>query len=156
MKLTPEQNRLQQFMLDHFDFDSLKEAGFWPKGTRRADFEAQAARVCKYFSYESVYEYGRHTAEIVDVVHANGLTGQAEHTGVAAVSFPSEVSETGELVSGGGGWLSTTEGSFECPHCTCPQEYKAGKGYYSHRCTGCKRHTQVAMDCTGKLHLWEK
>lgn len=156
MKMTAEKEQLKQFMLDHFDFDSLKEAGFWPKGTRRADFEAQAARVCQYFSYQTVYEYGRHTAEIIDVVHVDDLTGQAQRTGVAIVSFPDEVSEAGELVRGVTGWLSTTEGDFDCPHCTCPQTYKSGKGYYKHKCTGCKRPIAVAMDHTGKLHIWEK
>lgn len=155
MKLTEEQARLKQFMLNYFDFDGLKEAGFWPKGTRRTDFEAQAARVCQYFSYKTVYEYGSELAEITEVVHINDLTGEAERTGVAFVSTPDTISESGELVAGMTGWLSTTEGDFDCPHCTCPQTYKAGKGYYKHKCTGCKRSTPVAMDHTGKLHIFD-
>jgi hypothetical protein len=155
MEMTPELDQLKQFMLDHFDFDSLKEAGFWPKGTRRADFKSQAARVCQYFGYKTVYEYGRELAELTDVMEVNDLTGKPEYTGVVAVSFPDSVNENGEIVAGAYGILSTTEGDFECPHCTCPQSYKAGKGYYKHKCTGCKRTTPVAMDCTGKLHIFE-
>lgn len=155
-KLTPDQEKLKQFMQDSFDFDGLKQAGFWPKGTRRTDFEAQAARVCHYFGYQSVYEYGRHTAEITEVMHTNELTGQQERTGIAIVGGPDSVSEAGELEAGISGWLSTTEGAFDCPHCTCPQEYQAGKGYYKHKCTGCKRKIPIAMDCTGKLHIFEE
>lgn len=154
-KLTPDQEKLRQFMLDHFDFDSLKQVGFWPKGTRRTDFEAQAARVCHYFGYKSVYEYGAELVEVTEILHTNDLTGQQERTGVALVSSPDRINEQGEIEAGISGWLSTTEGAFDCPHCTCPQEFAMGKMYYQHKCTGCKRRTPVAMDHTGKLHIFD-
>lgn len=48
---------LKKFMLDHFDFDSLKKSGFY-KNIKRKDYQAQADRVCYFFGYKSVFEYG--------------------------------------------------------------------------------------------------
>jgi hypothetical protein len=48
---------LRQFMLDHFPFTELRKAGFF-NASMKGDYEAQAARVCTFFGYKSVYEYG--------------------------------------------------------------------------------------------------
>src|SRR5690606_23260120 len=48
---------LKNFLEEQFCFDSLKEAGLF-KGLKRTDYKEQAERVCNFFGYESVYEYG--------------------------------------------------------------------------------------------------
>jgi hypothetical protein len=60
MELSEEQKdeTLKNFMLEHFDFDSLKKVGFYGKDIKRKDYKAQAERVRWYFGYKSVYEYG--------------------------------------------------------------------------------------------------
>jgi hypothetical protein len=49
---------LKRFMLEFFDFYTLKKAGFWPKGVTKRDYKAQAERVCQFFGYKTVFEYG--------------------------------------------------------------------------------------------------
>ncbi|MGI4873260.1 MAG: hypothetical protein ACRYFX_19025 [Janthinobacterium lividum] len=154
-KLTPEQAKLKQFMADNFCFYGMKEWGFWPKGTRATDFEAQAARVCQFFGYQSVYEYGRNLPEVVDVVRTNDLTGQREHSGVVAFSMPSQVNGAGELVSGGAGILHVSKTDFECPACTCKQQLRNHMAR-TQKCKGCKRTLGVEVDVRGGIHVWEK
>lgn len=50
---------LKYFMKSHFDFSTLKKVGFYPKDMKHNDYEGQAARVCYFFGYKSVYEYGK-------------------------------------------------------------------------------------------------
>ena len=45
-------------MEEFFPFKELCEIGFFNK-SMESDYEAQAARVCEFFGYESVYEYGK-------------------------------------------------------------------------------------------------
>lgn len=54
-----EEQRLKEFMQDNFDFSTLKKVGFYSQEIKRTDYKAQAERVCHYFGYESVYEYGK-------------------------------------------------------------------------------------------------
>lgn len=56
MKPAPD-GRLKQYMLDHFDFKSLKKTGLYPKEMKHNDYEGQAARICRFFGLESIYEY---------------------------------------------------------------------------------------------------
>lgn len=49
---------LKNFMLEFFDFDVLKKAGFYGKHIKRKDYKAQAERVCQWFGYKTVFEYG--------------------------------------------------------------------------------------------------
>lgn len=60
MELTEKQKEeiLKNFMLRHFDFDSLKKAGFYGKEIKRKDYKAQADRVCLRFGYKTIFEYG--------------------------------------------------------------------------------------------------
>lgn len=53
-----ESKVLERFMKEEFDFKGLKECGFYPKDMKRNDYEGQAKRVCEYFGYKTVYEYG--------------------------------------------------------------------------------------------------
>ncbi|MCC3159659.1 hypothetical protein LJ737_20630 [Hymenobacter sp. 15J16-1T3B] len=151
---TAEKDRLKAFILDHFPFDELKEMGFWQKGTRRNDYEAQAARVCHYFGYKSVYEYGRELPEVHQVTES-----------VAVGKFPDTVSESGELKQGGGFMLTTGSGSaFECPACTCPQDatdfkrWRTARNVFTAvRCQGCKRPLEIfTCPLTGKIEVSEK
>jgi len=48
---------LKRFMIEFFPFDELLKDGFFTKEMRN-DYNAQAKRVCEYFGYKSVYEYG--------------------------------------------------------------------------------------------------
>ena len=51
---------LKRFVMEHFPFTPLRKAGFFTS-EMRGDYKAQAARVCKYFGYKTVYEYGAET-----------------------------------------------------------------------------------------------
>ena len=141
MAKQPDDERLKRFMLDHFDFDALKSAGFWPKGTRRADYRTQAARVCFFFGYDSIYQYS--PPEII----------QFDGVNMAIVESAGTVSKEGEYQPGIRGWLSTTESFFNCPACTCPQERTTTTG--KQQCEGCKRPLGVELDLTGNIHVWE-
>lgn len=55
--MTPEEQGLKDFMLNYFDFDSMKEMGFYGKDIKRKDYQKQADRICWYFSLDSVFEY---------------------------------------------------------------------------------------------------
>jgi len=57
-ELTSTEETLKNFMLEMFDFDSLKKAGIYSKEIKRKDYQAQADIVCHYFGYKTVFEYG--------------------------------------------------------------------------------------------------
>lgn len=50
--------KLKTFLEDEIDFYGLKKIGFWCSGTRKTDYEKQAAKICHFFGFKSVYEYG--------------------------------------------------------------------------------------------------
>ena len=52
---------LKNFLLEHFDYDELKKVGFYDKTIKRKDYQKQADRICKFFGYETVYQYGFET-----------------------------------------------------------------------------------------------
>jgi hypothetical protein len=56
MNTEEERVVLKAFLESNFDFDSLKEAGFF-KGIKRNQYELQAQRICKFFSLNSVFDY---------------------------------------------------------------------------------------------------
>jgi hypothetical protein len=99
-------------MLDHFCFDTFKKMGFYGKDVKRSDYAAQAARVCEYFDFDEVYEYGR------------ALRNESvEVTGTVVVGeFASTVDKKGEMHQGGGFHLDVVQSGFACPVCTCVQE----------------------------------
>lgn len=53
---TIENEALKAFMLEHFDYDGLKKAGFYGE-IKRTDYEGQAKRICHFFSLSSVFEW---------------------------------------------------------------------------------------------------
>lgn len=48
---------LKRFMKEFFPFSPLVKAGFF-KPEMKNDYYAQAKRICKFFHYETVFEYG--------------------------------------------------------------------------------------------------
>lgn len=48
---------LERFMKEFFPFNEFKKIGFFTK-EMKGDYKAQAKRVCDFFGYETVYEYG--------------------------------------------------------------------------------------------------
>jgi len=53
---------LKRFMKEFFPFTHLKQAGFFTK-EMKGDYEAQAKRICDFFGFETVYEYGAITTQ---------------------------------------------------------------------------------------------
>ena len=54
---------LKRFMIEFFPFTELRKAGFFTK-EMKGDYYAQAKRVCDFFGYKSVFEYGAGAEEI--------------------------------------------------------------------------------------------
>ena len=48
---------LKNFMKENFHFPSLLKLGFFTKEMKN-DYKAQAERICHFFGYKTVYEYG--------------------------------------------------------------------------------------------------
>ena len=48
---------LKNFILEHFDFDGLKECGLF-KDVKRSDYQSQSHKICKFFGLKTIYEYG--------------------------------------------------------------------------------------------------
>lgn len=57
MKTDYDPKILKQFIDDNFDVNSLIKVGFFNKEIKK-DYLALADRICTYFGYENVYEYG--------------------------------------------------------------------------------------------------
>lgn len=49
--------KLKQFLNDHFHFGSLKKAGFFPGDIKFNDYEGQAKRICEFLGIQSIYDY---------------------------------------------------------------------------------------------------
>jgi hypothetical protein len=48
---------LERFMKEFFPFSQFKKIGFFTK-QMKGDYKAQAKKVCDFFGYKTVYEYG--------------------------------------------------------------------------------------------------
>lgn len=48
---------LKRFMNEFFPFSNFKKIGLFTK-EMKGDYSAQAKRVCHFFGYKTVYEYG--------------------------------------------------------------------------------------------------
>lgn len=96
MKLSNDDRILKEFLDNHFDFYTLRKVGFFPKKMKKTDIHGQAERICKFFSYDTVYEYG-----------ARAIYG---HISYVDGHRPMHVNEEGVLKSAPfvekfGGWL---------------------------------------------------
>lgn len=143
-----EKQKLRAYLKDNFCFSTLKKAGFFKKDIKSTDYEAQAARICTFFGYESIYEYS-----------ANEPREMVETPGVVSGKFPDAVDKDGNLKPGGGFHMSVAGGVFECPVCTCEQhtsQHSAfGKNDWGEdrtKCKGCKRKLLIrSSPMTGRL-----
>ncbi len=76
---------LKNFMKEFFPFKEFLSIGFFTK-EMKADYQAQADRVCKFFGLNTVYEYG---AESVGPFHVS-YTDVKKHEGEPfAIIIPS-------------------------------------------------------------------
>jgi acyl-CoA thioesterase FadM len=57
LHFTEKDEVLKNFMKENFHFPSLLKLGFFTKEMRN-DYKAQAERICHFFVYKTVYEYG--------------------------------------------------------------------------------------------------
>lgn len=57
-KTSNKDKTLENWMKEFFPFAPLLKAGFFTK-EMKGDYKAQAERVCKFFGFETVYEYGK-------------------------------------------------------------------------------------------------
>lgn len=62
---------LKNFMKEFFHFPSLCKVGFFTK-EMKGDYKAQAERVCRFFGYKTVFEYGAKTTEGIHLSYAKG------------------------------------------------------------------------------------
>lgn len=149
--MTDEQQKLKDFLEDNFCFDSLKQMSFWDKGTRRTDYAKQAARICYYFGYETVYEYGRDLRMVYE----------GKDSGVVVGEFAETVDKEGQLQPGGGFKMDVGPPTvFACPACTKEQDaedhaaFPKSRCYARIRCKGCKRPLAVGVPMYGPGGLW--
>jgi hypothetical protein len=61
---------LKRFMQEFFPFNEFRKIGFFTK-EMKGDYEAQAKRVCKFFGFDTVYEY-RATTMRVHISYGEG------------------------------------------------------------------------------------
>lgn len=81
---------LKNFLKKHFDFATLKKVGFF-KYIKHNEYEKQAARICLFFGYESVYEYGQKEIR----VHLS--YGGLDPAGIGTYRHPSTVDKDGNV-----------------------------------------------------------
>ena|SRR5690606_22022850 len=60
-KLSEDDRILKEFLDEHIPFYELRKAGFFPKEMKKTDIHGQAERICKWFGYKTVFEYGAKT-----------------------------------------------------------------------------------------------
>lgn len=82
-KLNESDQLLENFLNEFFDFYTLRKVGFFPKDMKKTDIHGQAERICKFFEYKTVYEYGANKI-IAHISYADGHR-------------PQHVDERGEL-----------------------------------------------------------
>lgn len=80
--MTESDKLLKNFLNEHFDFYTLRKVGFFPKDMKKIDIHGQVERICKFFGYKTIYEYG------AKVIHA--------HISYVDGHRPSWVNEQGE------------------------------------------------------------
>jgi hypothetical protein len=74
---------LRNFLDEFFDFYTLRKVGFFAKEMKKNDIDGQAKRICEWFGFKTVFEYG------VDSIRC--------HISYADGHRPQHVDENGEL-----------------------------------------------------------
>ena len=59
VKTKEESKALKSFLIANFSYKDLKKAGFF-KDIKFNDYEGQAKKICDFFGYKNIYEYGKH------------------------------------------------------------------------------------------------
>ena len=55
--MSDKEKLLKAFMQEHFPYSEFKKVGLFPKEIK-GNYQAQAERVCMFFGYKTVYEFG--------------------------------------------------------------------------------------------------
>lgn len=76
---------LESFMKEFFPFAELRKVGFFTP-EMKGDYQAQADKVCEFFGFKTVYEYG---AETIDHLHLTYAEGHRPRGQALWVSIPS-------------------------------------------------------------------
>ena len=76
-----DQKLLKKFMQEFFPFNNFKKIGLFT-AEMKGDYEAQANKVCYFFGYETIYEYG-----------AKGFRGHVSFDRTTAVTPKGELTE---------------------------------------------------------------
>ena len=63
---------LKKFLLEHFDFNDLKKCKLFDKDIKRKDYQKQADRICEFFGFKTIYEYGFNKVE-AHITYADGF-----------------------------------------------------------------------------------
>ena len=58
IKLTSKEETLKNFMLEFFDYNGLRKIGVYDRTIKKNNYQAQADRICEFFGYGTVFEYG--------------------------------------------------------------------------------------------------
>ena len=82
-------------MQEFFPFDQFKEIGFF-KEEMRNDYQAQADKVCHFFGYKTVFEYGAKPSQC-HISYATEWDASPEDKAKGAFGRPLHVNESGEL-----------------------------------------------------------
>lgn len=80
---------LERFMKEFFPYSAFKKIGFFTKEIR-GNYYAQAKRVCVFFGYKTVFEYGAKEIRF----HLSYGSGE---TGIGSDERPLHVDEQGKL-----------------------------------------------------------
>lgn len=89
---TDNDQLLENFMKEFFPFKEFKEIGFFTK-EMKGNYQAQAARVCHYFGYKTVFEYGAKEV-CAHISYGSGL--RHDKAGLESAT-PMFVNDNGEL-----------------------------------------------------------
>lgn len=147
----PVDQKLKDFIDDHFDQHLLKAIGWMPKRARKIDYEDIGKKICHFFGYDSPYEYG-----------STVVTPTFKSPTVENGKFPDIIDKDGNLTAGGGYHLDLVETAFTCPICTCEQDATEHRKFNNAKfpvveikCKGCKRPLRLYNDQAGNLTVTE-
>ncbi|QEL01124.1 hypothetical protein FKG96_09990 [Olivibacter sp. LS-1] len=74
VQLNKEDQLLKRFLEEHIPFHELRKVGFFHKDMKKSDIHGQAKRICEFFGYKTVYEYGAKVT-YAHISYASGIYG---------------------------------------------------------------------------------
>lgn len=78
VEITSKEETLKNFMLEFFDFDVMRKAKIYGRGIKRKDYQAQADILCKFFGYETIFEYRAEDSPPFHITYAEGHRPEGE------------------------------------------------------------------------------